>query len=109
MKRDVKPVVREVAGAARAAWRGSRALRIAVVAAVVELALRWGFSAVARSRGLISPGGAFHADVALLGVAYVGVRVVVRFALPALVAGAIAAAVMERIVEKRPAPADPPT
>jgi hypothetical protein len=97
----VKKAVRELAGVARAAWRRSRALRIAVLAAMFELLLRWGFSAVGRSRGLVSPGGALHADVAVLGVAYVLSRVVVRFAVPALVAGAIAAALLRRIVEGR--------
>jgi hypothetical protein len=97
----VKRAVRELAGVARAAWRRSRALRIAVLAVILELVLRWGFSAVGRSRGLVSPGGTLHADVAVLGVAYILTRVVVRFAIPALVAGAIAAALLQRIIEGR--------
>ncbi|HEX3346241.1 MAG TPA: hypothetical protein VHS09_16775 [Polyangiaceae bacterium] len=79
------------------------ALRTATALAVLHLALGWTFSWISHTRGLLSPGGAFHADVALLGAAYLFVRVVVRFALPALLAGAVAAAVVDRVSRASPA------
>lgn len=93
----MKVAVGKLARAALAWIRGSRALRLAVILAAIDLLLGWGFSWMSGSRGLVSPGGSVRADVAVLGAAYILARIAARFAVPALVAGAIAAALTERV------------
>lgn len=96
----MKVALRSLARAVLAWMRGSRALRLAVILAAIDLVLGWGFSWMSGSRGLLSPGGSVHADVAVLGAAYILARMAARFAVPALVAGAIAAALGERVTRR---------
>jgi hypothetical protein len=91
--------VSRAATLARAAlrWmRGSWLLRFAAVLVVVQLLLGWAFAWVGRTRGLLSPGGSIHPDVALLGALYLVMRLAARFAVPALVVGAISFGLLER-------------
>jgi hypothetical protein len=62
----------------RSAWR---------LAAVVVLYLlvEQLFAYETRATGLVSPGGTPHYGVLLLGVAFLGLRIVVRFVVPGLV------------------------
>jgi len=96
----VNVAVGKLARAVFAWMRGSRALRLAALLAAIALVLGWGFSWMSGSRGLLSPGGSVHADVAVLGAAYILARTAGRFAIPALVAGAIAAALGERVTRR---------
>lgn len=93
----MKARARALARATLAWLRASRALRLALAAAVIDLVLGRVFSWVSGSRGLLSPGGALHADVAILGAVYLLSRVLARFAVPALVGGAIAAVLLRRL------------
>jgi hypothetical protein len=80
--------------------RGSRAVRVAVVLGGLYLVLGAAFLLAGASRGLISPSGTPHLEVVVLGGAYLLARVAVRFAAPALVAYAIAAALLVRMGRK---------
>ena len=93
----MKVAVGKHARAAFAWMRGSRALRLAVILTAIDLVLGWWFSWMSGSRGMLSPGGSVHPDVAALGAADLLARIAARFAVPALVAGAIAAALGERV------------
>jgi hypothetical protein len=87
------------------AWlRVSRALRLAAVLTAVDVCLGWAFSWQSRSRGLFSPGGSIHAGVAVLGALFILTRIAARFGVPALVAGAISAALVKRYDRNRSVP-----
>jgi|HubBroStandDraft_1064217.scaffolds.fasta_scaffold738866_2 hypothetical protein len=60
-------------------------LRNALVLLVVDVLLLVLFSYVTGTRGLVSPSGSLHADVALAGAVFLVFRVAARFLVPALV------------------------
>ena len=49
------------------------------------------------ARGLLSPGGSIHPDAVVIGLASIAVRVVGRFAIPALLAFGLACVGLERL------------
>lgn len=77
---------------ARAA-RG-RVLRLCAGIVAGYLLLDWAFAFASESRGLLSPDGSPHAEVVVLGLAYIGARIALRFAVPALLAYAVASALL---------------
>ena len=72
-------------------------MRWIVALVVVYVVLGGAFSFASRSRGLLSPGGAPHLDVVVLGIVYLLTRVAVRFAVPGLVAYLLAARAIDRL------------
>jgi len=68
----------------------NRPLLLALVLVVVDVVLLALFSYVTGTRGLLSPSGSLHADVALTGALSLVFRVAARFLVPPLVVFAVA-------------------
>jgi hypothetical protein len=88
---------------ARAAARtalGSRCVRWAVWLSLLYVAMDLLFSLEMGARGLLSPGGDIHVDAVAIGLACIAMRVVGRFAVPALLATGLASLLLERVLGK---------
>ena len=90
--------------AAAAEVARSRGLRVAVVVTALYLLMDLVMSCEMKERGLLSPGGSLHMDAIAIGAACLVTRVVVRFGLPALLAGSLARLVIRAVTHFRRAP-----
>lgn len=89
---------------ARAATRtvlGSRCVRWAVWLSLLYVVMDLLLSLEMGARGLLSPGGSIHPDAVVIGLACIAVRVVGRFAVPALLGFGLTCVVVERLVGTR--------
>jgi hypothetical protein len=66
-------------------WRPPRSVWRLAAVVVFYLILEQIFAYETRATGLMSPGGTPHYGVLLLGAAYIALRVVARFVVPAIV------------------------
>jgi hypothetical protein len=61
------------------------------------LGIGWFFDLETRTRGLLSPGGAPHVEVMVLGLVYLTARVLVRVLTPLLLVHAAVSAITDRL------------
>jgi hypothetical protein len=90
--------------AARAAARTvlrSRCVRWALWLSLFYVAMDLLLSLEMGARGLLSPEGSIHPDAVVIGLVCIAVRVVGRFAIPALLALGLARVALERLVGTR--------
>jgi hypothetical protein len=96
---------------AATAWNGARAAartvlgsqcgRWAVWLSLLYVVMDLLLSLEMGARGLLSPGGAIHPDAVVIGLACIAVRIVGRFAVPALLAFGLTCVVVEQLVTRR--------
>lgn len=78
----------------------SRCVRWAIWLSLFYVAMDLLLSLEMGARGLLSPGGSIHPDAVVIGLVSIAVRVVGRFAIPALLAFGLTCVVVERLVRR---------
>jgi uncharacterized membrane protein YhdT len=90
--------------AARAVVRSvlaSRCVRWAIGLTLLYVAMDLLFTLEMGARGLLTPDGSVHLDAVALGLACIGVRVVGRVVLPALLVFGLAGVALDAVVDAR--------